>query len=116
MAIIDLIISLAIFTLQHSSLLINSKKPYYLSYQSAQQIIIMTVWYLNFCAPFLYDTSGTPQTIRYILYISLIIEFLTYVFFIAKYKLFGRIFIFIQNKSLSRMRSTSVMNMRMDYI
>jgi threonine/homoserine/homoserine lactone efflux protein len=47
------------------------------------------MWFLNFFAPFLYDTSGTPQTIRYILHITLIIEFVVYIAFIAKYKLFG---------------------------
>ena len=48
------------------------------------------MWFLNFCAPFIYGGSGYEQVIRYIIYITIIIEFLLYAFYIAKYKLTGR--------------------------
>ena len=47
------------------------------------------MWYLNYCSPFLYDTNSTVQTIRTILYSTLALQYLVYVFFISKYKFFG---------------------------
>ena len=44
------------------------------------------MWFLNYCAPFIYNTSGTSQGIRYALYIILLIQYLIYVVFIIIYK------------------------------
>lgn len=58
------------------------------------------MWYLNYCSPFIYNTTGSPQVIRYILYSCIAVEFLVYIFYIAKYKWFGCTQIIIQ-RSLS---------------
>lgn len=51
--------------------------------------IIIKMWYLNYCSPFIYNTVGSSQTIRFILYSCLAVEFIVYIFYIIKYKWFG---------------------------
>ena len=57
------------------------------------------MWYLNYCAPFIYDQGGSAQIIRYLFVASLIIEYIIYLFYIFKYKCMGCTSSFTQNKS-----------------
>ena len=47
------------------------------------------MWFLNYCAPFIYDTSGGSQSIRFALYVILLVQFIIYLVFIVYYKVCG---------------------------
>lgn len=67
------------------------------------------MWFLNYCSPFIYNTVGSAQTIRYILYSCIAIEYLVYVFYIAKYKWSGGMSIISQRSSNLRTSWTNIM-------
>lgn len=45
------------------------------------------MWLLNYCSPFLYNSSGATASIRYVMYSCLALLFLVYAVYISIYKL-----------------------------
>ena len=73
------------------------------------------MWYLNYCAPFIYDQGGSAQTIRYFFIATLAIEYIIYLFYIFKYKCTGCTYPPTQNRSSSKLILTKATRTRSIY-